>query len=221
MSEGLDLVVACARSLAAARTLVAIVGPPGAGKSTFAAAVAQALNGKDAGTAAIVSMDGFHLDDGVLRAQGTLDRKGAPFTYDIGGFVSLLRRLRDNSELSIAVPVFDRALEISRAGASLVAATKAILIVEGNYLLLDDPQWKPLRPFFDLTVMLREDRRVLDERLIGRWLSYGFDPLAARAKVDRNDLPNVDLVLAGTGAADIELTGGRPTSVSGSFARFL
>lgn len=210
MSEGLDLVLASVRRLAAERVLVAIAGPPGGGKSTFAAALASALNEAEAGAAAIVPMDGFHLDDGVLRQQGTLERKGAPQTYDVGGFASLLQRLRANEERSIAVPLFDRALEISRAGAALVPASTRHVIVEGNYLLLDDPDWIRLRPMFDLTVMLREARRVLEQRLIARWLSYGFDPAAARAKVEHNDLPNVDLVLNCSTAADIELVDGRP-----------
>ena len=217
MYEGLDLVVACARSIAAARTIIAIAGPPGAGKSTFAAALAQALNESEAGPASIVPMDGFHLDDGVLRRQGTLDRKGAPFTFDLGGLISLLRRLRDNAEPGIAVPVFDRSLEISRAGAAIVAPSTRILIVEGNYLLLDDPDWAHLRPFFDLTLMLQEDPRALDERLIGRWLAHGFDPEAARAKVAHNDLPNVDLVLTQSVAADIALQHGRATFVHERF----
>lgn len=221
MFEGLDLVVACARSIAAARTIVAVAGPPGVGKSTFAAALAQALNEAEAANASIVPMDGFHLDDGVLRRQGTLDRKGAPFTFDLGGFVSLLRRLRDNAEPGIAVPVFDRSLEISRAGAAVVASSTRFLIVEGNYLLLDDPDWGRLRPFFDLTLMLQEDPRVLDERLVARWLAHGFDPESARAKVAHNDLPNVDLVRHRSVAADIALQDGRATFVHQRFRGFV
>ena len=208
MSEAVDLVLSRLRG-AAARTIVAVAGPPGGGKSTFAAAIALALNAVQAGSAAIVPMDGFHYDDAVLRARGALARKGAPHTFDVGGLLSLLRRLRAADEPDVAVPVFDRKLEISRAAASLVPSSTKILIVEGNYLLLDAPEWARLRPLFDLTVMLREDRRVLEQRLIARWLSYGFDAEAARAKAEQNDLPNAGLILDRSVAADITLLDGR------------
>ena len=71
------------------RRLLGIVGNPGAGKSTLAAAVMQAL-GPDA---ALVPMDGFHLAQVELDRLGARDRKGAIDTFDAGGLVSLLRRL--------------------------------------------------------------------------------------------------------------------------------
>lgn len=212
MSEAVDLVCARLHGLAASRVIVAVAGPPGGGKSTFAAALVQALDATAPGTAALVPMDGFHYDDAVLRARGTLERKGAPHTFDVGGLLALLRRLRAHDEPEVAVPIFDRRLEIARAAASIVPSSTRFLIVEGNYLLLDELDWARLRPFFDLTVMLREDRGVLEQRLIARWLSYGFDAAAAREKAERNDLPNADLVAARSVAADITLVDGRPVA---------
>jgi pantothenate kinase len=187
------------------RLMVAIAGPPGAGKSTFAQALVEGLNAGAAESAAVIPMDGFHYDDGLLEARGLRSRKGSPATFDVGGLRHILLRLRGRDEAEVAVPVFDRRFEISRAGARIVAAEVRILVIEGNYLLLNQEPWRQLAPLFDLTVMMRESRSSLENRLIQRWLSYGFGEAEARAKVLGNDLPNVDLVLAGSQKADFDI----------------
>jgi len=199
-----DALVARVQALPVGRRLIGIAGPPGSGKSTLSEALAAALNAEEAGMAAVIPMDGFHLDDQVLAERHLLARKGAPQTFDVAGFRHLLLRLRDDSEPEIAVPVFDRSLEISRAGARMIPASVRILLVEGNYLLLQDAPWRDLAPAFDLTVMVREPRERLEARLIARWQSFGFDEEKSRAKVTQNDLPNVDLVLGNSSAADFE-----------------
>lgn len=199
-----DALVARVQALPVGRRLIGIAGPPGSGKSTLSEALAAALNAEEAGMAAVIPMDGFHLDDQVLAERHLLARKGAPQTFDVAGFRHLLLRLRDDSEPEIAVPVFDRSLEISRAGARMIPASVRILLVEGNYLLLQDVPWRDLAPAFDLTVMVREPRERLEARLIARWQSFGFDEEKSRAKVTQNDLPNVDLVLGNSSAADFE-----------------
>ena len=187
------------------RLMVAIAGPPGAGKSTFAEALAEALNADAAESAAVIPMDGFHYDDGLLEARGLRRRKGAPATFDVGGLCHMLLRLRGRDEAEVAVPVFDRRLEISRAGARIVAAHVRVLVIEGNYLLLNQEPWRQLAPLFDVTVMLRQSRSSLETRLIQRWLAYGFGEAEARAKVLSNDLPNVDVVLEGSREADFDI----------------
>ncbi|MDQ1652693.1 MAG: hypothetical protein QOI35_1893, partial [Cryptosporangiaceae bacterium] len=89
------------------RRILGITGPPGAGKSTAAAAVGEAL-GEDA---VLVPMDGFHLADAELRRLGRRDRKGAADTFDAAGFAALLRRLRDQCEQSVYAPEFRRDIE--------------------------------------------------------------------------------------------------------------
>jgi pantothenate kinase len=183
------------------RFVTAIAGPPGSGKSTLAAAVVAAL-----GTGArVVPMDGFHYDDAVLIARGLRHRKGAPDTYDAGGFVHLIRRLRAGEE--VAIPVFDRSMELSRAAADVVLATDRFLVVEGNWLLLDEASWTDLAGLFDLTVMLQLPQAEIDRRLLDRWAAHGKTPGEARHWIDSNDMPNVRRVLHGSRPADIVIDG--------------
>lgn len=184
-----------------ARQLIAIAGAPGAGKSTFVQSLCDGLNRDRPGFACVLAMDGFHFDDRVLEARGQRARKGAPHTFDVGGLEAMLERLAADDGKEIAVPVFDRSLEIARAGAEIIPASARCILVEGNYLLLDDPAWAPLRRFFDVTVMLDVPRDVLIDRLSARWRGYGMDEAAVRTKLDGNDLLNADLVLSRSVAA--------------------
>ncbi len=178
------------------RFLVAMAGPPGAGKSTAAAELVAALG---AGALA-VPMDGFHYDDAVLIARGQRDRKGAPDTFDTNGFLHLLHRLRAEDE--VAIPLFDRALELSRGSAGIVGPQDRILVVEGNYLLLDEVPWNRVPGLVDMTVWLDVSEGELDRRLLDRWAFYGKTPQAARAWIDGNDMPNIRRVTRGSAPAD-------------------
>ncbi len=184
------------------RYLVALAGPPGAGKSTLAAELVTALG---LGAKA-VPMDGFHYDNAVLIARGARNRKGAPDTFDVQGFRHLLTRLRVEEE--VAIPLFDRNLEISRAGADIVGPEDRILIVEGNYLLLNEAPWPDLAPLFDLTIWIDVPEAELDRRLMDRWAHYGKTPDEARAWIDGNDMPNIRRVAQGSRPADLVIRQG-------------
>lgn len=178
------------------RFLVGLAGPPGAGKSTLAAAVVAELG---AG-ARVVPMDGFHYDDVVLNARGIRHRKGAPETFDVEGFLHLLDRLRGEAE--VAIPIFDRTIEISRAAADVVGPQDRILVVEGNWLLLDEGRWADAAARFDLTVMMEVPEAELVRRLERRWADHGKTAEAARAWIEGNDLPNIRRVNSGSRAAE-------------------
>lgn len=182
------------------RRFVAIAGPPGSGKSTLAEALERDLSRAHPGRVAILPMDGFHYDDLWLEPQGLRPRKGAPFTFDVRGFGATLARLAADDG-PVAVPVFDRALEIARAGARIIDPAIRLVLVEGNYLLLDDPDWRPLAAHFDLTVALDVPLATLEARLLDRWRS--LPDAEARQKVEANDLPNARLVVHASRQADL------------------
>ncbi|MDO6964470.1 nucleoside/nucleotide kinase family protein [Rhizobium alvei] len=182
------------------RSLTAIAGPPGAGKSTLAESLADHLNADDPGSAAILPMDGYHFDDMVLVPRGLRARKGAPETFDIAGFSVMLERLRRNVEPEIAVPVFDRSIEIARAGARMIPDTVRHLIVEGNYILLDVAGWRDLARHYDTTVLIEVAEEELRQRLEDRWKALSAEERVA--KIDGNDLPNGRLVLERSQSAE-------------------
>jgi len=188
------------------RILVAVAGAPGSGKSTLAEWLCATLNEGARANAAVLPMDGYHFDDRVLELRGARARKGAPDTFDVAGFHHMLARLKKNDEQEIAVPVFDRDLEIARAGARLIPRSVRILIVEGNYLLLDQKPWSDLREVFDMTVMIAAPEEILRPRLIARWQAYGLPADEIAAKVEGNDLPNGRLVRDLSAAADFVIS---------------
>ncbi|WP_415919773.1 nucleoside/nucleotide kinase family protein [Tateyamaria sp. SN6-1] len=183
------------------RRLIAVAGPPASGKSTLAAALAAQLTDQGEATT-VVPMDGFHLDDRLLEVDGTRARKGAPHTFDAGGFVRLVRALQ--SPDPVVFPIFDRSREIAIAGAGRVPATCRTVIVEGNYLLLDAAPWASLRSAWALSIALHPPMDVLLNRLRDRWADHGKDN--AQSWIDSNDVPNITTVLSGSAPADIQLS---------------
>lgn len=192
----------------AGRLLVAIAGAPGSGKSTVAEQLADRLNAAEGpGFAAVLQMDGYHFDNALLDARGLRDRKGSPPTFDVDGLAGDLERLAAGDR-TVVVPVFDRVLDLARAGAREIGPEVRVVLVEGNYLLLDDPPWDGLARWWGLTVFLDVPRPVLEERLIRRWLDHGRDRAAAEGWVRSNDLPNADTVIARSRPADWRMSNG-------------
>jgi pantothenate kinase len=173
------------------RVLVGMAGAPGAGKSTLAAATAAAL----APDAVVLPMDGFHLPQARLVALGRRDRMGAPDTFDVDAFVAILEALR--SPGGVLAPLFDRTIEEPVPGALEVTPDIRIVLVDGNYLLLDRDGWERVAPLLDLTAYVDEDDELRRERLIARHIAFGKAPDAARAWVLGPDEANARLI-AGT-----------------------
>lgn len=178
------------RAASGQRVIAAIAGAPGSGKSTLADKLVAKLNGRKPGMAAVLPMDGYHYDDLYLVPAGLRPRKGAPMTFDVGGLYHTLLRLRARDEDEVAVPVFDRKIEIARAGARLIPKDVPVIVVEGNWLLLNQSPWDRLRPMFDLTVMVDVPEHALRARLRGRWERLGLSEAEIIEKLEENDLPN-------------------------------
>ena len=177
------------------RRILAIAGAPASGKSTLAAALCEELGGPSGGACALLPMDGFHYDDEVLGPRGWQSRKGAPHTFDVGGYASALERLRRRDEDVVAVPRFDRSIEIARAGAILIERDVPLIVTEGNYLLLRDEPWPRLRPSFDVTVFVALDLATLEARNRRRWVGMGMGEAEVRAKLEENDMPNARRII--------------------------
>lgn len=188
------------------RTLIAIAGPPGSGKSTLAEAVVHQLNrrARDNAHAALLPMDGFHLDNDLLMQRDLLHRKGSPETFDVGGLYDLVVSVRTDAG-DIHFPLFDRGLDRALVDAGLLRSNTSIVVFEGNYLLLDAPIWDGLLDLFDATVFLKPSLETLEKRLMNRWLGYGFGTERAKQKVHDNDLKNARLVLEHSRAAGLIL----------------
>lgn len=182
------------------RRLIAVAGPPGAGKTTLSAVIAERLAAAGR-PAAVTPMDGFHLDNDRIEAIGMTGRKGAPETFDLDGFHAFLIRLRRGGATSY--PLFDRAADRTLPDAGEIASETDIAVVEGNYLLLDEPGWAALRPLWDMTVWIDTPIEVLRSRLIARWRAHGFSAEAARRRTEANDVPNALRTINGLGGADV------------------
>ncbi|GAA3828632.1 nucleoside/nucleotide kinase family protein [Nocardioides panacisoli] len=182
------------------RAVLGLCGPPGAGKSTLAARLVGALGE----AAVVVPLDGFHLHDEELARLGRSDRKGAPDTFDVGGYVALLRRLRE--EDTVHAPVFDRDRELALAGAIAVLPQHRLVVTEGNYLLLDQPGWRDVRGLLDECWYVDLSDAVRVPRLIARHVQHGRTPADAEEWVRRSDESNARLVVPTRERADLVVT---------------
>ena len=190
-----------------ARTIVAISGPPASGKTTLAESTAREFNrnsGADFPMAALLPMDGYHLENRLLESRGLLSRKGAPETFDAHGFCDTVRRLPSTRRESFH-PKFDRQVDLAIANAIVIHPETPVIVVEGNYLLLKSEPWSSLREVFTATVFVCPPVEALRDRLQQRWIKYGLDPDSARLRAAGNDLPNAELVIRESSDADLTL----------------
>lgn len=187
---------------AGSRRILGIAGAPGAGKSTLAA---RLVAGLPAGSAVLVPMDGFHLADVALSRLGRLERKGAPDTFDAGGYVALLQRLRTArpQDAPVWAPMFERELEQPLAGAIEVPSGIPLVVTEGNYLLCEDGAFGQVRTLLDARWFVEVPEDLRHERLIARHERFGKDPAAAREWALGPDEANARLVAATRDRADV------------------
>jgi len=180
------------------RYLIGIVGKPGAGKSTLSAYLLEQLHSSEV---TVVPMDGYHLSNAVLQALGRADRKGAPDTFDVAGFASLLQRIRNEKSVDIYYPVFDRSIEESIAAQGVVTKETKVVIVEGNYLLHDSGGWEEIAELLDELWFIDVDDEKRLERLIARHIAYGKSPADAQSWSLGSDEVNARTIATGRSRA--------------------
>jgi pantothenate kinase len=191
------------------RVLLGITGPPGSGKSTLAERLTAALTERTAQPRAFVAylpMDGYHLADVELRRLGRSDRKGAPDTFDAAGYLALLTRLRSAGAAgsgTIWAPAFDRELEQPIAGSIPVDPSVRVVITEGNYLLLDDPAWRPIREALAEVWFCAPPDDVRLRRLVARHEQFGKSAEHAWQWAHGTDQRNAELIHATQRRADL------------------
>lgn len=196
MNDAVALPEAC-RSLltqwasAGERIVLGLVAPPGAGKSTFA----QVIHAAFPAQSQIVPMDGFHLANVELARLGRAQRKGAADTFDASGFLNLLHRIRAQTpDELIYAPDFRRDLEEGVAGAIAIAASTPLIIVEGNYLLLQEGPWAHIHGVLNEVWYLDVDESVRQERLLQRHMHFGRSREEALAWMATTDDPNARMI---------------------------
>lgn len=182
------------------RKILGIVGPPGCGKSTLAAILIEWLG--DA--AVVVPMDGYHLANVELARLGRSRRKGAEDTFDSAGYVALLRRLKNQKSNEIVyAPEFRREIEEPIANAIPVFPETALIITEGNYLLLDHGHWVGVSELLDEIWYVDVDHAVRHDRLVKRHMHFGRSQSEAEDWISTIDEPNAVRIEATKHRADV------------------
>ena len=198
-----DKIIAEAKSQASKRYMVAIAGPPASGKSTFAEKLSLQINQQNRETISeVIPMDGFHLNNTTLDKLGLRHRKGAEKTFDSIGFTKMIKTLHTANE-ALSIPLFDRTKDATVADAKTISPALKILIIEGNYLLLNLKPWSQIHELYNYTVFLNPGLETITERLIDRWLTHGYDLEGAKQRALANDIPNAEFVLEHSIDADL------------------
>ena len=205
-----DELVDRARGLAipGRRHILGLTGAPGAGKSTVAGQLVDALG---PALAELVPMDGFHLADEVLRALGRRDRKGAHDTFDAGGYAGLMSRIRDQRRPNaddgdddgiVYAPRFLREIEEPIGSSIPIHPETPLIITEGNYLLLESGAWPRARAAIDQVWFLAPPESVRQSRLIRRHEAYGKTRAEAELWALGSDQRNAEAIAATASRAD-------------------
>lgn len=158
------------------RTMIGIVGKPGAGKSTVVTEIQKQFSTEDV---AIIPMDGYHLSNEELIRLGRRERKGAPDTFDVEGFISLITRVRNEIDKDHTFHIFHREIEASKADEGIVLRNTKVIVIEGNYLFSEEHNWSEVFPLLDQSWFIEIDDEIRMQRLITRHIKYGKTPQEA------------------------------------------
>lgn len=198
LSALIDEAAALLPAASGERVLLGLAGAPAAGKSTLARRLARGIDERcGPGTAARVPMDGFHLSNAQLDRLGLRGRKGAPETFDVYGYLHLLKRLRAETGRPVYVPDFDRRLEEPVAAGLVVPPSAGLVITEGNYLADDAEGWREVRGLLDTLWYVDVPRAERETRLLRRHIRGGRSRREALRFIAESERLNATRVEAG------------------------
>ena len=193
------------------RILVMLAAPPGAGKSTIASFLQKLFNERDRSKSIqAIGMDGFHRRQEYLQTHSItrngkevlmVDVKGAPETFDLDKFTERIKIVSSGEKCGW--PVYNRHLHNPED--NVITVDSDIVILEGNYLLLNEEGWRELPEYADYTVFIRANEDLLRERLVERRLSSGHDRGGSERFVEFSDLYNARTVMEKSREADLIL----------------
>lgn len=189
------------------RLIVGVAGPPGSGKSTTAERVADLLWAMDSPhSIQTVSLDGFHYTRAVLDSfpnrEEAFTRRGAPWTFDIDAILQFVQKIAESAKLpsvqrlEIPAPSFDHALKDPRPNDVRISPNTSIVIIDSNYLLLDEDKWRTLSSWLDFKIFVDIDPLLAKERVAKRHVAAGIEPTLEKGieRFESNDKINGDLV---------------------------
>ncbi|NMN99626.1 nucleoside/nucleotide kinase family protein [Gordonia sp. TBRC 11910] len=188
------------------RRILGITGSPGAGKTTLAGRIVKRLNDSGAHVG-YLPMDGFHLANSKLDRRRIRDRKGAVDTFDGWGFVGLLRRILVETDHPVYAPSFERTIDEPIAGEIEIPSRTTLVVVEGNYLLLDAEPWSQIPGLLAQTWFCATPESDRLDRLIDRHIRHGRSPEAARTWARTVDGTNAVLIEQTRTRADLVVSG--------------
>lgn len=191
---------------ASKRFLLAICGAPGAGKSTLAEWIVDHWNQLHPEQAVLVPMDGYHFSNEKLQEMNLLPLKGIPATFDADSFIKKIAELRMYPDAEHGYPRFDRSIEASIQDAIKVLPRHKLLVIEGNYLLLESAPWNNLKQYFDASWYIDASEKLILPRLLERHKQGGKSDSAAFEKVNSTDLPNARLISKSLSRADLVIS---------------
>jgi len=175
------------------RFIIGIAGGPGSGKSTFAVELKELINSKaKSDLAQIFPMDGFHRKNSELQRSGLISVKGAPETFDVEGYLLILKRIKLGENLK--APIYSREAHDIIDNALPIEPHHKIIITEGNYLFADLDGWCEIKDIIDLKIYIESEKEVCEKRLLERHMRGGKTEAEALEKIKKVDMENYDLI---------------------------